>query len=113
MAVVHYESDLDIQFMGRHPGKLIADIDWDENNEGPLWGEASMKMLKTFVYPYMDTSHATRDPDGSIHAKADLPSHFGNGSSIKATIEVDPDGNITGQIPLLKGIVLKLSGKLK
>lgn len=113
MAVVHYESDLDIQFMGRHPGKLIADIDWDENNEGPLRGEASMKMLKTFVYPYMDTSHATRDPDGSIHAKADLPSLFGNGSAIHATIEVDPEGNIVGEIPLLKGIVLKFTGKLK
>lgn len=112
MAKQHYEADIKVLFMGKHPGEIIADIDWDENGRGILTGQASMKMLKTFLYPYADGSVAQKTDEGGLHADAKLVSMFGNGS-LDCTIDLAPDGTLKGSIPLLKGIVLTLDGKLR
>lgn len=97
--------------MGKHPGSIDADIDWDETNHGPVTGTATLKMLKSFIYPIAEGSEGVRSEDGSIHVNANLASQFGNGS-LKCVLDVAPDRSITGNIPLLKGIKLTFTGHL-
>lgn len=102
-----------INFLGKHPGDFVADVEWGDNNEGPIVnGTARLKMLKWLVYPVQETSRASRDADGAIHVSADLASQFGNGA-LKCTLDVAPDRSVTGEIPLLKGVKLTFTGSMR
>lgn len=98
--------------MGRHPGEIVADIDWDETGHGPVTGIAKLKMLKTFTYPIITGSEGTMADDKSFHVYAKLQSQFGNGS-LDCNLDVSPDGTIHGTIPLLKKVVLVFDGHLR
>lgn len=109
MAQEHYDMKCEVLFMGKHPSSIDADIDWDETNHGTVTGTADMKMMKTIKYPIGEGSSAIKNPDGSIHVDANLPSHFGNGA-LKCALDMSSDGSITGRIPLLKGAMLTMTG---
>ena len=110
MSVEHVDVKYEISFMGKQKGSIDVDIDWIDLDHGSVTGNAKMKMLKTFEYPLGEGSAATKNPDGSIHVDANLPSRFGNGT-LDVGMDLTPDGNVTGSIPLMQGVALAITGK--
>lgn len=111
MALDHYNAKYKISFMGKHDGSISADVDWISASEGTVTGTGLMKMLKTMEYPIMDGSTVTRSDDGTMHFNALLKSQFGNGA-LECSMDIRPDGKLTGTIPILKGSELSLAGEL-
>ena len=91
----HIDYNLTAHFMGKHPGEFHCDID---KENGTISGEAVLNMkIKKIRYPFT-TGTVVYNDDGSVVYNAQLKSMFGNGT-LDATVNVDPDGNVTGGVP--------------
>ena len=105
MTAGHIRYKVKTHFLGTRDGELFAVCSWAGDGTCTMIGEARLKLWKWLAYRLDPGAHGVRNPDGSARYHAILERKTGK-STLDAVMDVDVHGNVTGRIPLWKGVAI-------
>lgn len=109
MTAGHIRYKVKTHFLGTRDGELFAVCSWAGDGTCTMIGEARLKLWKWLAYRLDPGAHGVRNPDGSARYHAILERKTGK-STLDAVMDVDVHGNVTGRIPLWKGVAITFEG---
>ena len=95
MTAGHIRYKVKTHFLGTRDGELFAVCSWAGDGTCTMIGEARLKLGKWLAYRLDPGAHGVRKT--------------GTGT-LDAVMDVDVHGNVTGRIPLWKGVAITFEG---